>query len=146
MKKFFEKNDLFKIVGIAILFTVLLTWLIPTSSFGTSTGKMVLGEITRIGLNDFFTDILLSVYYFAIIVTFLLVLGGLYQVLSKTSGYQNLVERFSKFLKGKEIWFVAIVSFIFAALASISNEIYPKNCDNTERFTIFSNSKLRKGK
>lgn len=124
MKKFFEKNDLFKIVGIGILFTVLLTWLIPASNYSSSVSKIVVGEITRIGLNDFFTDILLSVYYFAIVVTFLLVLGGLYQVLSKTSGYQNLVERFSKFLKGKELWFVLIVSFIFAALASISNEIY----------------------
>ncbi len=124
MKKFFEKHDLFKIVGIVILFTVLLTWLIPASSFSSTTEAMVLGEITRIGLNDFFTNVLLSGYYFAIIVTFLLILGGLYQVLSKTSGYQNLVERFTKFLKGKEIWFVLATSFLLAGLAAISNEIY----------------------
>ncbi len=124
MKKFFEKYDLFKIIGIAVLFTVLLTWLIPASSYSSTTGNMVLGEITRIGLNDFFTDVLLSVYYFAIVVTFLLLLGVLYQVLSKTSGYQNLVERFAKFLKGKELWFVLITTFVFALLASVSNEIY----------------------
>ncbi len=122
MKSFFEKHDLFKIVGIVILLTVFLTWLIPVSSY--SSGEMVVSEITRIGLNDFFTYGLLGVYYFAIIVTFLLILGGLYQVLSKTTGYQSLVERLTKFLKGKEVWFVLIVSFVFAALASISNEIF----------------------
>lgn len=122
MKKFFEKHDLFKIVGIVALVAILLTWLIPASSFSGS--EMVVSEITRIGLNDLFTDVLLSAYYFAIIITFLLILGGLYQVLSKTSGYQTIVERIAKFLKGKELWFVLIVSFLFAVLTSISNEIY----------------------
>lgn len=122
MKSFFEKHDLFKIVGIVILLTVFLTWLIPVGSF--SSGKMVVTEITRIGLNDFFTYSLLSVYYFAIIITFLLILGGFYQVLSKTTGYQALIEKLTKFLKGKELGFVLIVSFIFAALTSISNEIF----------------------
>jgi len=122
MKKFFKKNDLFKIVGIVILLTVLLTWLIPLGSY--SSGEIVTSGITRIGLNDFFTDSLLSVYYFAIIITFLLILGALYHTLSKTSGYQTLLEKFTKFLKGKEIWFVLIASFVFAALASISNEVY----------------------
>jgi len=122
MKSFFEKHDLFKIVGIAILLIVFLTWLIPVGSF--SSGEMVVSEITRVGLNDLFTNGLLSIYYFAIIITFLLILGGFYQVLSKTTGYQSLIDRLTKFLKGKEIGFVLIVSFIFGALASISNEIF----------------------
>ncbi len=122
MKKFFKKHELFKIVGICIIITALLTWFIPQSKF-TGT-EMAVGEVTRIGLNDFFLYNLLSPYYFAVIVTFLLILGGFYELLSRTSGYQSLVNRLSKFLKGKEIAFVLITSFLYAALASISVDVF----------------------
>ena len=122
MKKAFEKFDLFKIAGLSILVTVLLTWIIKQSSFNGT--ELVISEITRIGLNDFCTYALLSVYYFSIIVTFLLILGAFYQVLAKTSGYQALVEKLTKFLKGKEIPFVLVTSFLFAAVAGVSSEIY----------------------
>lgn len=122
MKKSFEKFDLFKIVGLTILLVTLLSWLIPQSNFNGS--EMIVGEITRIGLNDFLTCSLLSLYYFSIIVTLLLIIGGFYQVLSKTSGYQAIVTKLTKKLKGKEIAFVLIVSFVIAALSSICNEYF----------------------
>ncbi len=122
MKKAFEKFDLFKIAGLSILVTVLLTWIIKQSSFSGT--ELVVGEITRIGLNDFCTYALLSVYYFSIIVTFLLILGTFYQVLSKTSGYQALIEKLTKILKGKEIAFVLVTSFLFAVVAGVSTEVY----------------------
>ncbi len=122
MKKFFEKYDLFKIIGLVILFVVALSWIIPA---GTVSGNdLVVGEITRIGITDIGQYILLGIYYFAVIVTFLLILGGFYSILSKTSGYQSIVDSIAKKLKGKEYAFVLIVSFVFAALTSISNEIY----------------------
>lgn len=33
MKKFFEKHDLFKLVGIFVIIAVLLTWLVSSSFF-----------------------------------------------------------------------------------------------------------------
>lgn len=122
MKKFFKKHELFKIVGLSMIIVALLTWFIPQSNF-TGT-EMAVGEVTRIGLNDFFLYGLLSPYYFAVLVTFLLILGGFYELLSKTSSYQSLVNRLSKFLKGKEIAFVLITSFLYAGLASISKDIF----------------------
>lgn len=122
MKKWFEKHDLFKIVGIGVLLTVLLTWIIKPSSFSGT--EMVAGEITRIGFNDFCTYGLLSIYYFSIIVTFLLILGGFYQILSKTSGYQKLITKLTSIFKGKEIVLVLISSFLFATVTAFSNEIY----------------------
>lgn len=117
-----KKHNLFKLAGGMVLLTVLFSWLIPVSSF--SNGEMVLSEVTRIGLSDLTIYSLLSVYYFAIVVTFLLILGGMYEVLAKTSGYQTLIAKLTKFLKGKEIEFVLLASFLFALIAAFSNEIY----------------------
>lgn len=122
MKKFFEKYDLFKIIGILLIVSVILTWFIPQGQFDGS--AMAIGDITRIGVNDFFLYGMLSLYYFAVLVTFLLILGGFYELLSKTSSYQSLVNRLVKFLKGKEIAFVLVTSFIIAALTSISSEVF----------------------
>lgn len=120
MKKFFEKHDLVKIVFGMILLTVILTWIIPQASF--STGELVKGDITRVGIFDFGTYGLLGMYYFTVLVTFIFVLGAFYQFLSKLGAYQKLTDSLANKIKGKEILFSLIVSFIFAALASIINE------------------------
>ena len=120
MKKNAKKHDLIKIAGIMVLITTLLTWIIPQSYF--QNGTFTLGEITRIGLFDFFTYGLLGMYYFTVLITFLFVLGGFYQVLSKTIAYQKLTDKIAKTFKGKEIIFVLIVSFIIATLTAVINE------------------------
>lgn len=120
MKKFFEKHDLVKIALCMIIFTLLLTWIIPQGYFNA--GELTKGEITRIGLFDFVTYGLLGMYYFTVLVTFLFVTGAFYQFLSKLGAYQKLTDKISKRWKGKEILFSLIVSFLFAALASMLNE------------------------
>lgn len=120
MKKEAKKHDLVKIAGIMVLISVLLTWLIPQGMF--QNGSLSVGDITRVGIFDFFTYGLLGMYYFTVLVTFLFVLGGFYQVLSKTGGYQKLTDKIAKTFKGKEILFALVVSFILAALSSVTNE------------------------
>lgn len=120
MKKFAEKHDLVKIAGIMVLITVLLTWVIPQGYFSGS--ELTSNDITRIGIFDFFTYGLLGMYYFTVLVTFLFVLGGFYQVLSKTGGYQKLTANMAKTFKGKEILFTLVVSFIIAAISAVTNE------------------------
>lgn len=120
MKKFFEKHDLVKIALCMILLTVILSWIIPQGYFNA--GELVKSEITRIGLFDFVTYGLLGMYYFTVLVTFFFVLGAFYQFLSKLGAYQKLTDKIAAKIKGKEILFSLIVSFVFAALASIVNE------------------------
>jgi len=122
MKKFFEKHDLIKISLGMIILTMLLTWIIPQGYFNA--GELVKNDITRIGTFDFFTYGLLGMYYFTVLVTFLFVLGGFYQFLSKLGAYQRLTDLVAKKIKGKEILFSIIISFLFAALASIVNEYF----------------------
>lgn len=123
MKKIFEKYDLIKATGILVLLSVVLTWLIPYGYF-SGTGMQV-SEISRVGLTNFFQYGLLGMYYFTVLITFLFVLGGFYQVLSRVSGYQALVKGISKKLKGHEKLFVVIVSLFLAVLCSLTKEYFP---------------------
>lgn len=120
MKKFFEKHDLVKIAFGMIILTVLLSWIVKQGYFNA--GELTTNEITRVGIFDFVTYGLLGMYYFTVLVTFLFVLGAFYQFLSKLGAYQKLTDRISGRWKGKEILFSLIISFVFAALASIFNE------------------------
>jgi len=86
----------------------------------------------------------MGVYYFSILVTFLFVLGGFYQVLSKVGAYQKLTNSIAKKLKGKEILFVVIVSLFFTALAAIMTEYYIILVFIPFFITIMSKMKLHK--
>lgn len=120
MKKFFEKHDLVKIALIMIVFTVILSWVIPQGYFNA--GELTKGEITRVGMFDLVTYGLLGMYYFTVLVTFLFVLGGFYQFLSKLGAYDKLTDKIANVIKGKEILFSLIISFVIAALSSMVNE------------------------
>jgi len=120
MKKFFEKHDLVKISLIMILITVVLSWVVKQGYFNA--GELVVSDYTRVGLFDLVTYGFLGMYYFTVLVTFLFVLGGFYQFLSKLGAYQKLTDKIAAKIKGKEILFSLIISFLFAGLASIVNE------------------------
>ena len=122
MKKFFKKHDLFKIIGLSTILVIILTWIIPAGQIAE--GGIVSQGLTRIGINDGIIYSLLALYYFAIIVTLLIVVGGFYEILGKTKGYRALIDKATKLLKGKEIPFVLITSFVFAGITAISTEIY----------------------
>ena len=120
--KRFEKNDLFKITGLMVLLTTVLTWIIPYGYFNG--GELVKQEITRVGIFDFFTYGLLGVYYFTVLVTFLFVLFGFYQVLNNIPAYQRLTDSIAKKLKGKEIIYATVTSFVIAAITSFASEYF----------------------
>lgn len=123
MKKFFEKYDLIKLSGIMVLLSVLLTWFIPVGYFSGT--EFVSQDLSRVGISTFLEYSLLGIYYFSVLVTFLFVLGGFYQVLSKRAGYQQLIKNISEKLKGCEIPTVLVISLIFAILCSLTNEYFP---------------------
>lgn len=123
MKKFFEKYDLLKVSGILVLLCVVLTWILPYGYFSGT--EFVSEEINRIGVSTFFNFGLLGAYYFTVLITFLFVTGGFYQVLSKRAGYQKLIKNISEKFKGHVIPVVLLVSLIFAILSSLMNEYFP---------------------
>lgn len=124
MKKFFEKYDLIKLSGIVLILSVLLTWVVKPGSF--QNGAMTIAEdLTRVDFQSLVQNSVLGIYYFPVLVTFLLVLGGFYQVLSKRAGYQAIVKGISKKLKGHETVFVVIISTLIALWTSMALEYIP---------------------
>lgn len=126
MKKNGEKHDLVKVAGFMVLITVLLTWVIPQGYFSST--EITVGDITRVGIFDFFTYGLLGMYYFTVLVTFLFVMGAFYQVLSKTAGYEKLTNIIADKLKGKETLFVLLTSFVIAVITAVTNEYFVVIC------------------
>lgn len=112
-----KNSDLFKWVGIAIFVALVLTWVVPYGYF--QEGSFYEYGMQRIGLSDIPTILYYGIYFCLTTVLYLLALGGFYGVLSKTKGYQALVKKTSKFVKGKEIAVAVILIVLLTGLTSI---------------------------
>lgn len=113
-----KKHGLLKILSILLLIIIMLSYLLP--------GRQ--GAIDRIGIAD-----LLSNYFsivlqnFAPIALFVLVVGGFYGVLNKTSSYKKLLDNIVTKVKpmGKKIIFITIILFAFVtALTGITMPLF----------------------
>ena len=91
------KHNLFKVVGIAILVTVLLTWLLPITYYQYD---IVTGARSQVGLFDLFKYPSESLKYFGDIALYILAIGGFYGVLHKINAYQKLIDNISKKMVG----------------------------------------------
>lgn len=121
MKDFWKKiskNDIAKAIGAMILLAVILTWFIPYGYFQGA--EFYEYGMNRLGLTDLTTLGYYGAYVAIDKVTFLIVLGGFYGLLSHTSAYQKLTTSIAKKLKGKEIVSLIVTSVIIAGLTSIS--------------------------
>lgn len=121
MKKFFEKHDLVKMILIAIVFTLVLTWIIPS---GVYQGGEVAGTLQRTGISDLFLGGMMSVSFFLQQILFVLIVGAFYGVVTKTDGYKKLVETIAKKMKGHEVPFVLVASLLVTVLTSILTNVF----------------------
>ena len=122
MKKLFEKHTIAKIVGIVIFVTLVLTWIFHYGMFqGTEYYDY---GMNRLGFNDIPTIAYNSIYFAIDKIIYLLILGGFYGVLSKTSGYNKLVSSIVKKIKGKENILVVLVATVIAILTSITTNTF----------------------
>lgn len=115
-----KKHDLFKIISIAILVFIVLSWIIPTASLsGTEIVKAE--ELTRVGIWNVFNLFQVSLSSFCLYGIYLICVGVFYIVLNKTSVYQNMIANISKKFSKKSKVFLAITIVLFAILSSVSN-------------------------
>lgn len=123
MKKFFEKHDLFKLVGICLLIVVALTWIFKQASFAGGQFS-VDTAVSRLGYFDLTTYACVVVQSFFVNIVFVLAVAGFYKVLGSLSAYRALVNKIATSFKGKEKIFVAISILLFACLAGLLNEYF----------------------
>ena len=120
MKKFFEKHDLFKLVGIFVLIAVLLTWLVSSSYFAS--GTLTSTEFSRVGLFDLTTYGLLQIFYFTVVFMFVIVVGGFYKFVGSLDAYDNLTSKIAAKFKGKEKVLVALSILLFGVISGVSTD------------------------
>lgn len=109
-----KKHNVLKVVFIALLAVVVLTWIFPTATFSTT---LAVGERAQMGIFDIFSYFGQSFQYFYQILIFALIVGGFYGVLSKTEAYRKLLDKIVDCFKGREWLFISIVTIAFALLA-----------------------------
>lgn len=122
IKSMFEKHDLLKIVLVAILVTIVLTWIIPYGYFSGS--EFSSSEIGRQGIVDIVLSGVYSANFFLQQLLFVAFVGIFYGVLSKTSGYKAFVSRVAKKFKGKEKGFVLIASLFVTLLTTFLTQSF----------------------
>lgn len=112
-----KKNGLFKIISIIALVLLVLTWIIPSSGYN---GEIVNVGLMRVGIFDLlgYSTLAVTTYFFQLFLL-IVIIGGFYGVLSNTPKYRSMLEKIAKSLKGKELIFLSITSFVFAALSSV---------------------------
>lgn len=112
-----KKNTMFKIIAIMALVFYLLSWIIPASS--ASGGTVTSLGLKRVSLYNIVEYPYLAVQFFLQPLLFILAVGGFYGVLKSTGKYRNKLEKIAKSMKGKEVLFLVLTSFILAALSSV---------------------------
>ncbi len=123
MKKKEKKYGFLKGVLVLVCIALVLSWLIPNGALA-ETGFQE-GVMTRIGLNDLSWIFYYTVIYFSIDkIMFLLAIGGLYGVLTRTSAYNNLVTSIAKKLSGNKKLAVVLFSVLIAGLTSILTQTF----------------------
>lgn len=122
IKNVFEKHDLIKIVLLAVLVTLVFTWLIPVGTL--SGGEYTKTGFARTGIFDIMLSGLYSFNFFMQQILFIIFVGIFYGILTHVSGYSALVNKIATKMKGKEKFFVIGVSFVIALLTSILTQSY----------------------
>lgn len=113
-----KRHNLFKVIGIVILVTVLLTWILPTTYYQYSLVSD--GTRSQVGLFDLLSYPTMSLSYFGNVIIFILAVGAFYGVLNKIGAYGKLLNTIAKGAKGKEAILLAIIMILLALFTSIT--------------------------
>ena len=117
-----KKYNLFKILGLSFLGLVLLSWLIPASTY--SNGTFAQGPLNPIGLIDLFRLPINAIGNYYQYGLFILVLGGFYSIVNATGVYSKFVDMTVKVAKKEKVLFLVATVSGFALLAAISGVNY----------------------
>lgn len=117
-----KKNNVFKVLSIVILLTMILSYFIPGTTM--SYGSVTKGTISPIPFVDLFTNGITSLSAFLTIFIYVLFIGVFYAVLKKTGKYEALVNNTAVCFNKNKSAFVVLVMFILGLITMFTGEIY----------------------
>ena len=110
-----KKNNTLKVLLITILFTFLLTWILPITYFSSGLQTDVRYPA---GIFDIFNYPMLTLYYFGSTAIYVLVVGAFYEVFNKTGVFKKVVDKLVKLFKGHElVFFISMVTLLSVLVA-----------------------------
>ena len=112
-----KKYNTLLVVIFTFLFVALLTWILPITYLN---GEFVSAERAQMGINELFSYPIYTFYNFIYVLAYLLIIGGFYGILNKTSAYRLILERIVKFVKGRELLFFIPTVLILATIVSFT--------------------------
>ena len=112
-----KRHNIVKVVLLATLVFVLLSWILPAAYFQESYVEQ--GRV-QIGLFDLFSyPITTTLAYFGNILLFILVIGGFYGVLNRIGAYRKMLDSMAKSLKKQGKLVISIMMVLLAVITSI---------------------------
>lgn len=119
-----KKYNVFKVLSIAILTTILLSFLIPSTTFD-GYGSVNKGNINPVGFIDTFANSITSFSVFLNAFVFILCVGVFYGILCKTGKYDNVITNTAAKFENNKTVFVIISILTFGILSAILGNVYP---------------------
>lgn len=113
-----KKYNVYKIISISVIITILLSFLIPSTTFD-SYGNASTGNINPISLIDTFANGITSFSVFLSTFVFILCVGIFYGVLIKTGKYETVINNTAYKFKDKKSVFVIISTLIVGIMSAI---------------------------
>lgn len=105
-----KKHSLFKVISMILVLLVIISWI----AVGRNDVK------SYIGFGDLFLNSIRSVYFFFDIFLFILIVGGFYGVLDKSSGYKKLLDNIVSKVKKLGNKFIYLVIILFALVSALT--------------------------
>lgn len=118
-----KNKNLLIVLGIMIALTFLLTWIVPSSTIGTS--AITLGAITPTGIADIFSTLEIILVYFAKPAIMILFIGMFYGVINKTGSYKALVDNITSIFKKNELLFVILTVLFYGVTTGLTGIYLP---------------------
>ena len=117
-----KKYNVFKILTIAILVTMLLSYFIPSTSM--SYGTVTKGSVEPVPFVESFTNGLTSLSVFITTFIYILSIGIFYATLIKTKKYEVLVNNIAASFKKNRTLFLALTIFILGIVTMFTGNLF----------------------
>ena len=114
-----KKNNILKVVLLAILVAVVFTWIFPTTQYD-QTNNVVDGQMLQVGVFTLTSYVRVLFNYFLHILLTVFAIGAFYGVAYKIPAYRYLLDTIVLKFKGKEKVFLISIMIITAVIVSLT--------------------------
>ena len=117
-----KKYNLFKILGIVILFTIIISYFVPGTII--SYGQVSRDSVMPVAFTDTFFNGLTSLNVFISTVVYILSIGFFYAILGKTEKYDALINGVARKFSRRKSLFIVLTVFVVGLLSAVTGNMY----------------------